>query len=99
MWDLFTEAAWRVTIAGLIFGAGLPALFAVGVRSTVLASGAGERLGVHTALSPGVNRALGIVCFALVLIGVVLGIMIIVAAGLGKAVTFDHVFPTLQAKS
>jgi hypothetical protein len=46
-----------------------------------------------------VNRALGIVCFALVLIGVVVGIMIIVAAGLGKAVTFDHVFPTLQAKS
>lgn len=99
MWELFFAAASRVTIAGLVFGAGLPALFALGVRSTVLASGAGERAGVDTSLSPAVNRVLGIVCFALVLVGVVVGIMIIVAAGLGNEVSFDHIFPTLQPKS
>src|SRR5262245_28227468 len=99
MWDLFFEAAWRVTIAGLVFGACLPALFAFGVRSMVLASGAGERAGVRTTMSPALNRALGIACFAVVLIGVAVGILIILAAGLGKEVSFDHVFPTLQPKS
>ena len=99
MWDLFFEAAWRVTVAGLIFGACLPALVAFGVRSMVLASGAGEKAGVGTTLSPALNRLLGLACFAVVLIGVAVGILIIVAAGLGMEVRFDHVFPTLQPKS
>jgi hypothetical protein len=99
MWELFFEAAWRVTVAGLVFGAGLVVLFALGVRSMVLASGAGAQVGVRTSLPPAVNRMLGVLCFALVLIGVAVGILIIVGAGLGLEVSFDHIFPTLQPKS
>ena len=99
MWNLFFDAASRVAIAGLIFGAGLPALFAFGVRSTVLASGAGDKVGVRTSLPPHINRAIGIICFALVLLGLIVGILIIVGAGLGKELTFDHFVPTLQDKS
>jgi hypothetical protein len=102
MWNLFWDAAWRVAIAGFVFGAGLPALFAVGVRSTVVArqsNGAGTDPQVVSSIPRPVNQVLGIVCFAAVLIAVVVGITIIVAAGLGKEVSFDHVYPTLVPKS
>ena len=42
MWNLFVDAAWQVVVYGPILGAGLPTLFAVGVRSTVLANQAHE---------------------------------------------------------
>ena len=32
MLDLFFDAAWKVLIAGLVFGAGIPVLFAAGIR-------------------------------------------------------------------
>ncbi len=101
MWNLFWDAAWRVAIAGFVFGAGLPALFAVGVRSTVLArspdaSSTDQQL--VSSIPRGLNHVIGIVCFAAVLIAVAVGITIIVAAGLGKEVSFDHVFPTLVPK-
>jgi hypothetical protein len=102
MWNLFWDAAWRVTIAGFIFGAGLPALFAVGVRSTVLArqpTGIGNEEQPASLLPPRVYKVIGIVCFAAVLIAVAIGITIIIAAGIGKEVSFDHVFPTLVPKS
>jgi hypothetical protein len=98
MWSLFFDAAWRVTIAGLIFGAGLPALFAVGVRASVLASGEGAAAGVESSMPPGVNRAIAITCYVLVVAAVAVGILIIIAAGLGKEVSFEHVFPTLVPK-
>jgi hypothetical protein len=47
----------------------------------------------------GTNRVLGVVCFVLVVAAVAIGITIIVAAGLGKQVSFEHVFPTLVPKS
>ena len=39
MLDLFFQAAWKVLVASLVLGAGIPALFALGVRLT--ATGAG----------------------------------------------------------
>ncbi|MEV0564521.1 hypothetical protein [Dactylosporangium sp. NPDC050588] len=86
------EAVWRVLLAGLILGAGLPALFALGVRS--LAYGAG---GPGRAPRP-LGTAGGYLCFAIVLLGVALGITFIVASGFGKELSFEHVYPTVVDK-
>ena len=103
MWHLFIEAAWKVAVYGVILGVGLPAIFAIGVRSTVLANHAHEgpasTIGVTSSQPPTVNRVVGIVCFVVVVAAVAIGIAIILAAGLGKEVSFEHVYPTFQPKS
>ena len=95
------EAGWRVLLAGLLLGAGLPALFAVGIRA--MAYGAGGDAEVHSSGTAGpashpVGRAVGVLCFAIVLAAIALGITFIVATGFGKALSFEHIFPTLVAK-
>ncbi len=101
MWDLFANAAGKVALWGLILGAGLPALFAVGVRSMVLANDPidAEAAGVRPAVPSAVNRVIAIACFVVVVAAVALGITVVVAAGLGKQVSFEHVYPTLVPKS
>jgi hypothetical protein len=95
------QAAWKVLLVGLLLGAGLPALFALGVRS--LAWGAGGEAEVHedgtaAARPQPIGTVLGWVCFVIVLLGVVLGITFIVASGFGKALSFEHIYPTIVAK-
>jgi hypothetical protein len=95
------EGAWKVLVAGLIFGAGLPSLFAVGIRS--MAFGAGGDAETHAAGGTGpaphaVGRLIGYLCFAIVLAAAALGITYIVATGFGKALSFDHVYPTIVSK-
>jgi hypothetical protein len=101
MWNLFYDAASKVVVWGLVLGAGLPVLFALGVRSMVLAQGpeGAAEAGVGPALPRAANRVLASVCFVLVVAAVAIGITIIVAAGLGKEVSFAHVYPTLVPKS
>jgi hypothetical protein len=99
--SLALQAAWRVLLVGLILGAGLPTLFALGVRS--LAWGAGGDAEVHADGAAGpkarpLGTMLGYVCFAIVLLGVGLGITYIVASGFGKMLSFEHVFPTIVDK-
>ncbi|MGI5241718.1 hypothetical protein [Dactylosporangium sp. CA-139066] len=95
------QSAWRVLLVGLLLGAGLPTLFALGVRS--LAWGAGGDAEVHADGTAGpkaqpVGTVLGYVCFAVVLLGVALGITFIVASGFGKALSFEHIYPTIVDK-
>jgi hypothetical protein len=95
---LALSGAWRVLLASLILGAGLPALFALGVRS--LAYGSGGEAEVHdsgvTAPTPRpVGTVVAWILFAVVLLGVILGITFIVASGFGKALSFEHVFPVV----
>jgi hypothetical protein len=95
------EGAWQVLVASLVLGAGLPALFALGVRS--LAYGAGGDAEVHetgvTGPSPHrIGTVAGWLLFAVVLLAVALGITFIVASGLGKELSFEHVVPTLVDK-
>ncbi|GAA1922179.1 hypothetical protein [Nocardioides hwasunensis] len=90
------DGAWRVLLAGLVLGAGLPAVFAVGIRS--LAWGTGGAAEVEGG-SPHLLGRLGAgVCFAVVLAGVALGIAFIVASGFGYALSFEHIYPTLVEK-
>ncbi|GAA2674464.1 hypothetical protein [Actinoplanes palleronii] len=92
--SLALEGAWKVLLASVLLGAGLPALFALGIRSLAYGAG-GEASGRRP--SPA-GTAGGYACFAVVLIGVVLGITFIVATGFGKALSFEHVYPTIVDK-
>jgi hypothetical protein len=95
------QGAWKVLLAGLVLGAGLPLIFALGIRS--LAWGAGGEAEVHEAgvTGPRANPAgtvLGWVLFAVVLAGIALGITFVVASGFGKALNFEHIYPTIVDK-
>ncbi len=82
------QALWRILLTSLLLGAGLPALFAVGIRAQADGS----------ARNPAVGRAVGYLCFGLVVLVVLLGIAMIVASGFGKALDFSSVYPTLRDK-
>ncbi|BAL90700.1 hypothetical protein AMIS_54800 [Actinoplanes missouriensis 431] len=95
------DGAWRVLLAGLVLGAGLPVLFALGIRS--LAWGAGEaRVSESGVTVAGSRRPLGTVIgyllFAVVVLGVLLGLLFIVSSGFGYKLDFSGFFPTLVAK-
>ncbi|GAA0487941.1 hypothetical protein Ade02nite_12190 [Paractinoplanes deccanensis] len=90
------EGAWKVLLAGLLLGAGLPALFALGIRS--LAWGAGGDAEVSHARPNPLGTVLGYALFAIVILGVLLGITFIVASGFGKTISFDHIYPTIVDK-
>ncbi|ROS23420.1 hypothetical protein EDF22_3201 [Rathayibacter sp. PhB127] len=103
MLSLFFGAAGQVALIAVLLGAGLPVLFAVGVRSFALAGGDGSTgAAVSTAQAPGLPapllRALGVLCFVIVVAAVAVGLSIIIATGLGQAVSFEHVFPTFVPK-
>lgn len=96
MFSLFLESAWKVAVAGLVLGAGLPAVFALGVRFSAAGTGATE---VPASRGRGGYQVLGGVCFLLVALAIALGITIVVASGFGKTVSFEHVYPTVVAES
>jgi hypothetical protein len=81
------DALWQVLFVGLLLGAGLPALFALGLRSlntgrTASAAGSGGSGGAHTLQQTSKPSALGlagaVVCFTIVVLAVVFGIVVIV---------------------
>ncbi len=96
---LVLSAAWNVLWVGLLLGAGLPTLFAIGVR---LLAGPADTVGADgTVLSheaPTRNKVLAWILFAIVLYGVAVGILIIVGGGMGKIVEWHGVLPTLVPK-
>ena len=84
-------------VAGLVLGAGIPALFAVGVRLT--ASGRAAAMPDGIAGPEARCTVTGAACFLVAALAVALGIPVVVAAGFGKTVSFEHVFPTLVDKA
>ena len=90
------DGAWKVLVAGVLLGAGLPAIFALGIRA--LASGAGGDAEVDHEAGHPIGKVLAILCFALVVIGIALGITYIVATGFGKTLSFQNFYPTLVSK-
>jgi hypothetical protein len=81
MGEIFTKALeplWQVLVAGLVLGAGLPALFALGIRvlgtgRTVAADG-----GRYTSAPTGAGRAVSSVLFGVCAAAVLFGIVVIV---------------------
>ncbi|HNV13597.1 MAG: hypothetical protein IPI13_09815 [Actinomycetales bacterium] len=90
------DGAWKVLVAGVLLGAGLPAIFALGIRA--LAYGAGGDAEVDHEAGHPIGKVLAILCFALVVIGIALGITYIVATGFGKTLSFQNFYPTLVSK-
>ena len=64
MFELFFAAAWKVLVAGLLLGAGIPALFALGVRFTATGTGGEAMIATSTRPNPAF-KALGAVCFVI----------------------------------
>jgi len=98
---LALQASWKVLLASIVLGAGLPVLFGLGIRS--LAWGAGGEAEVHETGVTGprprpFGTVLGWVLFAIVLYAVFCGIFFIVATGLGDKVSFSHVIPMTTSK-
>lgn len=97
--ELVIQGAGKVLLAGLVFGAGLPVIYAVALR--VLTMGATTYAGpdgdVHS--TPRISaRLFAALLIAVVIGGVVLGLVLIVASGFGKAVSFEHIIPTIVDK-
>lgn len=94
--ELALEASWQILLWSLLLGAGLPVVFAVGVRSLAWGtSGSGD----HDDGSPHpLAKAVASLCFAVVLVCTGLAITYIVASGFGKVLDFEHVVPTLSDK-
>lgn len=89
------EGALRVLVVGLLLGAGLPAVFALGIRALAYGQGGDAELS-HEAPHP-VGKILAGLAFAVVVAGVLLGLTVILASGLGKEVVFDP-FPLIVDK-
>lgn len=96
---LAAEALWKILAVGLVLGAGIPVLFSAGIRAMAYgAGGSAETADAGTAAPHPLGRVVGVVCFAVVLLAVALGLTFIVATGFGKALSFEHVYPTLVDK-
>jgi hypothetical protein len=98
--NLILQGASKVFVAGLVFGAGLPFVYAVALRvltigSTSYADATGE---IHSTPRMSSRLFAGLL-IAVVVAGVVVGMMIIVATGFGKEVSFEHIYPTIVEKS
>jgi hypothetical protein len=89
------EGAMRVLVVGLLLGAGLPAIFALGIRALAFGDGGDAELS-HAKPHP-VGKLLAYLAFAIVISGVLLGLTVIVASGFGMEVVFDP-FPSLVPK-
>lgn len=70
----YMESVLRVLTTGLILGAGLPAIFAVGVWSYAAGGGAPDGHGMERRPNP-ILKAVGLVLFAFVAVVVVIAIL------------------------
>ena len=100
--ELELQALWKILLIGIVLGAGLPTLFAAGVRAMAYGQGGDAEVndsGVTAAAVPHpLGKVLAGACFAIVLLAVALGIVFIVASGFGKVLSFEHVYPAIADK-
>lgn len=91
---LALEGAWHVLLAGLLLGAGLPAIFSLGIRA--LSYGAHQNVDDHTP-HPFAKVVAGF-AFGVVLLAIALGIGVIVSHGMGYELSFAKIYPTFVPK-
>ncbi len=94
------DGAWRVLLIGLVLGAGLPTMFAFGIRALAWGTGGeAERHDAEVLVKPHVmGRVVAYTIFAVVILMVLSGIGYIVAHGLGWTVTFNGFLPAVTPK-
>lgn len=93
---LALQGAGNVLLAGLILGAGLPAIFALGIRA--LSYGAGGSTSIDDHRPHPVGKLLAALCFGIVILAILLGIGVIVAHGFGVKLVFQGIWPTFVSK-
>lgn len=97
--ELLLAGARKVLFAGLVFGAGLPFVYAVALR--VLTIGSTDYVDADGTIrsKPKISSALfsGLL-ITVVVSGIVLGLILIVASGFGKALSFESIIPTIVDK-
>jgi hypothetical protein len=95
------ETIWKVALASLILGAGLPILFATGIRSVAWGTGGAAAAEVSVARPNPVGKVLATVIFLIVAYVVVSGIVYIIATGKGSSydITFQHLYPQIYKKA
>lgn len=93
MWFAALDGAWRVLLAGLLLGSGLPILFALGVKSIAWANGDLPDRAANPA-----GKAIAGLLFAVVLLAVLLGIGYIVAHGFGYTLSWSGGLPSFKHK-
>ena len=102
MFGLFLEDIWKVLLYSLVLGAGLPVVYALGVRASALGTaGADGTEGLQTTSlrrRHAFGKAVAGVCFAIVLAGVGLGLAYIWASGHGEQLSFEQGYPTFVPK-
>ena len=72
------ESLWQVLAVGLVLGAGLPALFALGIKLLGVRPHAGGGRGHYTTPPTGAGRAGSTVLFGVCVAAVLFGIVVIV---------------------
>ncbi|ANS79973.1 hypothetical protein SGUI_2577 [Serinicoccus hydrothermalis] len=92
---LWLAGGGQLLVAGLLLGAGLPLVFALGIRALALADGGDAETGSPAPPRPWA-RPVAWLCFAAVVAGVLLGLAVIVSSGAGYELVLDGVLPTLQ---
>lgn len=97
---LLADESLRVLVVGLVLGAGVPAVFALGIRALAIGSeGAGHHDATEDTMHGSmVGKALAAICFLIVAYAIVTGILVIIGSGLDKEVSFEHVIPLLTDK-
>jgi len=90
------EAIWKVAVASLVLGAGLPVLFAAGIKS--LAWGHGGDAEVSLSKPNPLGKVLAGVLFLIVAYAIVSGIVYIIATGKGSNydITFQNFIPEIK---
>lgn len=97
--QLALKGASDVLLAGLVFGVGLPVIYAIAMRALTVGGEMVTDADGRTHLQPTLlGRAIMVLLMAVIAGGVALGISIIVASGMGKVVTFDNVIPMFKDK-
>ena len=92
---LALQAGAQVLFAALLLGAGLPVIFAFGMRSLAYGAGGSAEVAVQAKPHP-FGKVLAFACFGVVVVAIILGISWIVGTGMGYKLVFDHFFPTFK---
>lgn len=99
------QAIWKVLLVSVVLGAGLPAVFALGVRSLAWGTGGAAEDGATPSGTATVGRgghaggkALAVILFLVVAYAIAAGLVYIIASGKGEDISFHHIIPTIAAK-
>lgn len=97
------DAIWRVLIASIVLGAGLPTLFAFGIRSLAWGEGGSSEVAVDGVPQKAnvIGKVLAVIIFAIVVYAIASGIVYVIATGKGSGydISFKHFIPEIVTKA